>query len=388
MAVMGTAHIRRVSLVPDRPRGARPWPSHALADADQIVVGPGRCSRACWPPWPFPGSAEAIRRVSGPRASTSANLRPEGQRDRRVRRRPTTWPPWPPTAWRSTSCVADPAAIALGDPRCRRWSRPPWPRPTDWPTIPADWRPPWPSGRIGLSCRRRGPTATGCGRVPAGRQTTGDHADEVRDRMTVRVGINGFGRIGRNFLRAAPAAWAPTSRWWRVNDLTDAADQRPPPALRHHPRPLRRRGQAEGDHHRRRRRAASGCWPSATRRRCRGTSSGVEVVIESTGLFTARATAAAHLEGGARRVVISAPATDVDATFVIGVNDDAFDPATPRRGVQRVVHHQLLRAHGQGPRRRLRRRERADDHRPRLHQRPEPARPAPQGPAPGPGGGP
>ena len=54
---------------------------------------------------------------------------------------------------------------------------------------------------------------------------------------------------------------------------------------------------------------------------------GVDVVIESTGLFTTRESAAAHLEAGATRVIVSAPATDVDATFVVGVNDSEFDPA-------------------------------------------------------------
>jgi glyceraldehyde 3-phosphate dehydrogenase len=54
---------------------------------------------------------------------------------------------------------------------------------------------------------------------------------------------------------------------------------------------------------------------------------GVEVVIESTGLFTTRATAGSHLEAGASRVIVSAPATDVDATFVVGVNDGDFDPS-------------------------------------------------------------
>ncbi len=54
---------------------------------------------------------------------------------------------------------------------------------------------------------------------------------------------------------------------------------------------------------------------------------GVDVVIESTGLFTDGAAAAAHIDAGAPRVIISAPATNVDATFVVGVNDDAFDPA-------------------------------------------------------------
>ena len=53
---------------------------------------------------------------------------------------------------------------------------------------------------------------------------------------------------------------------------------------------------------------------------------GVDVVIESTGLFTTREKAAAHLAGGARRVVISAPSPDADASFVVGVNDDTFDP--------------------------------------------------------------
>ena len=54
---------------------------------------------------------------------------------------------------------------------------------------------------------------------------------------------------------------------------------------------------------------------------------GVDVVIESTGLFTSKETAGAHLDAGAKRVIISAPGTGVDATFVVGVNDDQFDPA-------------------------------------------------------------
>ena len=55
---------------------------------------------------------------------------------------------------------------------------------------------------------------------------------------------------------------------------------------------------------------------------------GVDVVIESTGLFTNREAAAAHLVAGAKKVIISAPAKDVDGTFVPGVNDDQYDPAT------------------------------------------------------------
>jgi hypothetical protein len=86
----------------------------------------------------------------------------------------------------------------------------------------------------------------------------------------------------------------------------------------------------------------------------------VDVVIESTGLFTSKETAGAHLEAGATRVIVSAAGhRDVDATFVVGVNDDGVRPGQGLRGVQRLVHHELLRPHGQGARRRLRRRERA-----------------------------
>ena len=53
---------------------------------------------------------------------------------------------------------------------------------------------------------------------------------------------------------------------------------------------------------------------------------GVDVVIESTGRFTSKEAAGAHLDAGAKRVIISAPGTGVDATFVVGVNDDQFDP--------------------------------------------------------------
>jgi glyceraldehyde-3-phosphate dehydrogenase/erythrose-4-phosphate dehydrogenase len=76
-------------------------------------------------------------------------------------------------------------------------------------------------------------------------------------------------------------------------------------------------------------------------------------VIESTGFFTDREKAAAHLEAGAPRVIVSAPADGADATFVVGVNDDTFDPAAQGR-VERLVHDQLLRAAHQGPRRRIR----------------------------------
>ena len=142
--------------------------------------------------------------------------------------------------------------------------------------------------------------------------------------MTVRVGINGFGRIGRNFLRAARAQGADV-RVVAVNDLTDATTNAH--LLRYdstHGR-FDAEVRAEGDHI-----VVDGepvrVFAEREPKALPWEEIGAEVVVESTGRFTARADAAAHLEGGAHRVVISAPAKDADATFVMGVNDDSFDP--------------------------------------------------------------
>jgi glyceraldehyde 3-phosphate dehydrogenase len=143
--------------------------------------------------------------------------------------------------------------------------------------------------------------------------------------MTVRVGINGFGRIGRNFLRAARSQ-GDAVEVVALNDLTDARTNAH--LLRYdttHGRfdgPIETEGDAlivDGA----RIRVLAEREPKALP----WDEMGVEVVIESTGRFTARADAAGHLEGGARRVIISAPSKDADATFVLGVNDDEFDPA-------------------------------------------------------------
>jgi glyceraldehyde 3-phosphate dehydrogenase len=154
--------------------------------------------------------------------------------------------------------------------------------------------------------------------------------------MPVRVAVNGFGRIGRNVLRAANAReQAPDVEWVAVNDLTDEATLAhllkydsilgPYPgtveelegALRVDGRELK--VLAERD-------PAALPWEEL----------GVDVVIESTGLFTAREKAAVHLERGARKVVISAPATEPDVTVVLGVNfDDAYD---------RAAHHVISNA--------------------------------------------
>ena len=143
--------------------------------------------------------------------------------------------------------------------------------------------------------------------------------------MTIRVGINGFGRIGRNFYRAATQQGADIE-FVAVNDLGSVDTMA---HLLAYDSVMGRLGQevkavdggisiggktlkvlAERD-------PAKLPWGDL----------GADVVIESTGFFTSREKAAAHLEGGAKRVIISAPGTDVDATFVVGVNDDTFDPA-------------------------------------------------------------
>ena len=143
--------------------------------------------------------------------------------------------------------------------------------------------------------------------------------------MAVRVGINGFGRIGRSVVRAV-LAQAADLEIVAVNDLTS------PEMLAHLLRydstqgPLGVPVEVEGSDlvvGGRAIRVLSEREPEALP----WADLGVEVVIESTGRFTARADAAAHLKGGASRVIISAPSKDADATFVIGVNDDTFDPA-------------------------------------------------------------
>lgn len=145
--------------------------------------------------------------------------------------------------------------------------------------------------------------------------------------MTVRVGINGFGRIGRNFARAVLAQGRDDIEIVGVNDLTDnktlahlfkydsilgvladdvsygedtisvggrtfkALEERDPAALP---------------------------WKEL----------GADVVLESTGIFTDATKAKAHIDGGAQKVIISAPAKNEDVTLVLGVNDDAYDAAS------------------------------------------------------------
>jgi glyceraldehyde 3-phosphate dehydrogenase len=142
--------------------------------------------------------------------------------------------------------------------------------------------------------------------------------------MAVRVGINGFGRIGRNVFRAAYEQKADIE-WLAINDLVD------PPTIAHllkydsnyGPFPGKVEATDAGlrvDGHEIKvlaeRDPGALAWGEL----------GAEVVIESTGLFTDRENAAKHLEAGARKVVISAPATNPDVTVALGVNfDEAYD---------------------------------------------------------------
>ncbi|MCW3030391.1 MAG: hypothetical protein QOF54_601 [Solirubrobacteraceae bacterium] len=148
--------------------------------------------------------------------------------------------------------------------------------------------------------------------------------------MPVRVGINGFGRIGRNVFRAAKARGEEAAQeieWVAVNDLTDEATLahllKYDSILGPYPGTVSERdGALEVD----------GREIKVLAERDPGAlpwgELGVDVVIESTGLFTDRAAASKHLAQGAKKVVISAPATDPDATVVLGVNfDEAYDPA-------------------------------------------------------------
>jgi len=142
--------------------------------------------------------------------------------------------------------------------------------------------------------------------------------------MPIRVGVNGFGRIGRNLLRAT--AGRGEFEVVAVNDITDAE------TLAHLLKYDSVHGRFPGT-------VAAGdgeivvggksikvlCAKSPTELPWK--SLGVDVVVESTGRFTKRDVAAGHLEAGARKVIISAPATGADLTLCYGVNNDAYDPA-------------------------------------------------------------
>jgi glyceraldehyde 3-phosphate dehydrogenase len=141
--------------------------------------------------------------------------------------------------------------------------------------------------------------------------------------MAVRVGINGFGRIGRNFFRAQHELGADLEIV-ALNDLGDAKTMAHLLRFDSNLGPFQ--GEVElGDGVIR---AAGEEMKMLSERdpaQLPWGDLGVDVVLESTGFFTDRAGAQKHLDAGAKKVVISAPATDPDLTVVLGVNDDAYD---------------------------------------------------------------
>lgn len=147
--------------------------------------------------------------------------------------------------------------------------------------------------------------------------------------MAIKVGINGFGRIGRNVLRAALQRGARDVDFVAVNDITS------PETLAHLFKydsvlgNLADEVAVDGDGLRvgeRRFRVLSERDPAALPWR----DLGVDIVVESTGLFTKREDAGRHLAAGAKTVIISAPAKGPDLTLVLGVNDERYDPARHR----------------------------------------------------------
>jgi glyceraldehyde 3-phosphate dehydrogenase len=144
--------------------------------------------------------------------------------------------------------------------------------------------------------------------------------------MPTRVAINGFGRIGRNVLRAAKAAGSDLD-FVAVNDLTDAETLahllRYDSVHGHYDGTVEVSGDGlvvDGDEIKvySERDPAKLPWGEL----------GIDVVIESTGFFRDREGAGKHIEAGCRKVIISAPGKNEDVTLVLGVNDDAYDPAS------------------------------------------------------------
>src|SRR5262245_55431212 len=155
-----------------------------------------------------------------------------------------------------------------------------------------------------------------------GRVDTGAH---WRSSMAVKVGINGFGRIGRNIMRAAMGH--NDIDFVAVNDLTNAA------TLAHLLKYDSVLGNLDADV----RATSDGITVAADEFKVVSVKDpaqlpwkelGVDIVVESTGIFTDRDGAGKHLTAGAKKVMITAPAKKPDITVVLGVNDDKYDPAT------------------------------------------------------------
>ena len=179
--------------------------------------------------------------------------------------------------------------------------------------------------------------------------------------------INGFGRIGRNVLRAM--SQKQVERVVAVNDLTDTH------TLAHLLKWDSVHGKFDGEigyddeniivrGHKikvlKDRDPANLPWKKLD----------IDVVLESTGLFTSRDKAELHLKAGAKRVLISAPAKDPDVTICIGVNDNVFDPNKDKIVSNASCTTNCLAPHGESIERHIRDRARIHEHDPQLYERP------------------
>ncbi len=143
--------------------------------------------------------------------------------------------------------------------------------------------------------------------------------------MVTRIGINGFGRIGRLTFRAIKQHHNDELEVVAINDLTDTRTNAHLLRWDSTYGPYSGKVEAADDSF-----TVDGKRVKVLAERDPGKipwrDYGVDIVIESTGLFTDATRAAAHLEGGAKKVIISAPAKNEDATIVLGVNEDSYDP--------------------------------------------------------------
>ena len=185
--------------------------------------------------------------------------------------------------------------------------------------------------------------------------------------MAVKVGINGFGRIGRNVFRTALGN--PEIEFVAVNDLTS------PATLAHLLKYDSILGNLKSEI------TAGNDFISVDGKKIKVFAErdpaklpwaevGAQIVVESTGHFTDATKARAHLGSTVKKVIISAPATNEDATIVMGVNDDKYDAATHHVISNASCTTNCLAPRGQGAQRHLRHHQRHHDHRPQLHQRP------------------
>ncbi len=147
--------------------------------------------------------------------------------------------------------------------------------------------------------------------------------------MTTRIGINGFGRIGRQVLKATLERHPDNLEVVAVNDLTDPETNAH--LLKYDSTYGRFPGKVEATEDGL---AIDGKEVRVVAERDPAQipwgDHGVDIVVESTGIFTDAAKAAGHLEGGAKKVIISAPAKSEDLTVVLGVNDDKYEPGSHR----------------------------------------------------------